>query len=269
MSNGRPTKRSRISGRLPSLRVAAGSFIGGGAGPSGTGSARRIAPQASEQLGCRPPGHKRHAHHTPAPPLHLIRSHDRGARAVRALHHDVQPQPLDHGELRLLVEHADAAPRRGVAWGSGGAPRGGATATNGITPHGGANRTPAARPICAKISPTSPRGAIPTPTAARLKRRQGAAHPLTNFPIKAIARRTPAIVRVERFSGTSGFQARRSTAAPTLRKKSGVQISATGLVRSSTRAAWRRSARIKPAANAPMLNAVPPRSANAHIHHAI
>src|SRR6266540_190965 len=61
-----------------------------------------------------------------------------------------------------------------------------------------------------------------------------------------------------------GFHTRGSTAAPMLRKKMGVKMSATGLIRSSMRANWFVSDRMSPAANAPMMSAVPARSARTH-----
>ena len=63
--------------------------------------------------------------------------------------------------------------------------------------------------------------------------RHGTAQPLTSLPSTAIANSVPAMDSVARLAGSAGFHTLRSTLAPMLRKKSGVKISATGLMRSS------------------------------------
>ena len=54
------------------------------------------------------------------------------------------------------------------------------------------------RPMSAKMSPTSPRGTLPTPTTSRRMGSQGAAHPATTLPTTAMAMSAAATASVPR-----------------------------------------------------------------------
>src|SRR2546427_7951743 len=79
------------------------------------------------------------------------------------------------------------------------------------------------------MRPTSPRGAIPTPTAQRLNLRHGTAQPLTSLPSTAIANSVPAMDSVARLAGSAGFHTLRSNLGPVLREKDGVKQFGPGL----------------------------------------
>src|SRR5215213_4500455 len=61
-----------------------------------------------------------------------------------------------------------------------------------MAPNTASLRTPARRPMSAKMRPTSPRGIIPTPTTRRRNLAQGAAHPAASLPTTASSTKTPA-----------------------------------------------------------------------------
>src|SRR5205814_710447 len=217
-----------------------------------------------EQLGGRRPLHQGNPHDAPTPSFDLVRADDRPARVVGSLDEHVGAKALDQRERRLLVEYHD-------------------------TVHAGERREQS-RPL--PLGHEGTVGPLLQPShrgvavhahdqglalgARRFQQRHvphmeevehpvrehdGTAHPLANFPRTAMARSVPPIASVSWLSGTNGFHTRGSTAAPMLRKKMGVKMSATGLMRSSIEANWFVSDRMSPAANAPMMSAVPARSA--------
>ena len=65
------------------------------------------------------------------------------------------------------------------------------------------SKTPLANPIRAKISPTLPRGIIPTPMTFLLPRNQNGAYPAANFPTTAATTNRPATNNVLGEAGMS------------------------------------------------------------------
>ena len=117
---------------------------------------------------------------------------------------------------------AGSGRRRTAALSAGGATNVVAMTISSTAPNTSSLSTPARRPMSAKMSPTSPRGTIPTPTTRRRMRTQGAAQPAASLPTIADARSAPP--RRPASPGrpaTSGRAAAGSTEAPTLTKKIG------------------------------------------------
>src|SRR3989449_990124 len=126
---------------------------------------------------------------------HAVREHDRTTLPLA-------PPGRVAGRAHLLAgahgteSSSRVAPRRSVQCSSGGVTSVVAITTNRMALHRRGRESTPLNPICAQISPTSPRGAIPTTTAGRLNRRHRTAHPLTNFPTTAMARSVPPIASV-------------------------------------------------------------------------
>ena len=96
-------------------------------------------------------------------------------------------------------------------------------------PNTASGSTPERRPMSAKMSPTSPRGTIPTPTTSRRNGAQGAAQPAASLPTMAITISAAGHEQRRRATRRSpGSSSARSTDAPTLTKKIGAKIEPTG-----------------------------------------
>ena len=127
-------------------------------------------------------------------------------------------------------------------------------------------RIPAVSPIDAKISPTSPRGTIPTPTSSFDVSDRVTPKPDTSLPmIATTVRIRPTKSTPRSKSALPGMNRRTFTGAPTATKKIGVKMSATGSIRSTTASNWLVEESTRPAAKAPMIIADPARSASAAI----
>src|SRR4051812_30592718 len=99
-------------------------------------------------------------------------------------------------------------------------------------------RIPARRPMSAKMSPTSPRGTIPTPTTIRRKLSQGAAQPAASFPMIASTVSVPATANKPKAPSRVGSSSLKFTDAPTLTKKIGAKMEATGRTSCSMVSNW-------------------------------
>src|SRR5207249_1794151 len=153
----------------------AGPFLPGHDGairPLPQASHRRVAVHTHDErptLGARR-FEQRHVPHVEQVE-HAVREHDRTTLPLA-------PPGRVAGRAQLLAgahgteSSSRVAPRRSVQCSSGGVTSVVAITTNRMALNRRFERMPAVNPICAKISPTSPRGAIPTPTAGRLKDRK-------------------------------------------------------------------------------------------------
>src|SRR5436309_1377638 len=126
---------------------------------------------------------------------HAVRERDRTALPL-APPGRVAGRPHRLAGAHVTESSSRVAPRRSVQCSSGGVTSVVAITTNRMALNRRFETMSAGNPNCATISPTSPRGAIPEPTAGRLNRRHGTAHPLTNFPTTAMARSVPPIASV-------------------------------------------------------------------------
>src|SRR6185295_10254651 len=191
---------------------------------------------------------------------HAVGEHDRTGLPGPPGHGLAERPHLRRAAGGRHTPSAGAAPNRALS--PGGATKVVTMTMSSTAPNTSSVSTPDRRPMSAKMSPTSPRGTIPTPTTMRRSGTQGAAHPAATLPTIAMRVSAAATTSVPRELGVAGFSRPRLTDAPTLTKKIGVKIEATGRTSCSMVSNWLVPDRMSPAANAPMMSADPDRAAS-------